>query len=138
MTVFNDFVIENDIVYFERLGIFDNLQLVGIWLLEEYKCPHEFEPLVEAMAPPLNEPSEHVLRFYNRMATGLMRDGKCDDWCFNLALLICRTYSVSIQDAIDKAQERQRERDQQDMDDTILSFAGDVESTIRRGAKRGT
>ena len=37
-----------------------------------------------------------------------------------------------------KDKERQREITQQDHNDTILSFAGDVESAIRRGAKRGT
>lgn len=102
MTTFTELARNLD-TSFDNLVFFDKLQLVGAYLLEEYKHPNEMEPLIESMSPALNKPSEHALRFYNMMANGVMGEANGADWSFDLAQLIVRTYSGLVQTAIDKA-----------------------------------
>jgi len=104
-TTFEDLARDYGTDRFDGQPTFAQMELMGAYMLEEYRNGDETEPFVESLIPKLGEESEHALAFFKLMRDGVMPESQCAEWAFRMAQLICDHYSGLIQDAMDKANE---------------------------------
>ena len=88
---------------FDSLAMDEQMALVGLYLLEEYKPPYETEAIVESLCPNIGGESKHAIALYGLMASGWGSNTAGTAWGWKLATMIVHEYSGLVAEAVEKA-----------------------------------